>query len=181
MVNRPCCPSNISLKKVKIANQTIGVMSTPKAGGTEPRIRRKNGSVGHTARLNGTSLRFAVGYHEITTRHSFAMIGKNMNDEPNLILQKIFPRNLFIQHTMAKERMLRKGPSTFASGCTQASVSETIIDEDIVETVVDIEFKSVLIIASIMFNPLTDALSNEATGTGAKAAEYDIKPIAAKS
>jgi len=137
---------------VKIASQTIGVMSTPKAGGTDPRIRRNNGSVGHTARLKGTSLRFAVGYHEMTTRHN-----------------------------MAKEKMLRKGPSTFDNGCTQASVSEIDIDEEIVETVVDIELKSVFIIVSIMFNPLTAALSIEATGTGAKEEEHEIEVVTTKS
>lgn len=95
MVNNPCCPNNISLKKVKTPNQTIGVMSTPKAGGTAPRINFSRGSVGHTANAKGNSLRLVVGYHEMTTRHS-----------------------------MAKEKMLRNGPRTLARGWTQGSVSE---------------------------------------------------------
>ena len=95
MVNKPCCPNNISLKKVNTPNHTIGVMSTPKAGGTAPRISLSKGSVGHTAKANGNSLRLVVGYHDMTTRHS-----------------------------MAKENMLRNGPRTLARGWTQGSVSE---------------------------------------------------------
>ena len=95
MVNNPCCPNNISLKKVKIPNQTMGVMSTPKAGGTAPRINLSSGSVGHTAKAKGNSFRLVVGYHEMTTRHS-----------------------------IMKENMLRKGPRTLARGWTQGSVSE---------------------------------------------------------
>ena len=71
IVNNPCCPKRISLKKVKIANQTIGVISTPNAGGTDPRINTSSGSVGHAAILYGNSFKFAFGYHDITTRQSF--------------------------------------------------------------------------------------------------------------
>ena len=79
----------------------MGVMSTPNAGGTAPRISLSSGSVGHTASANGNSFRLLVGYHEMTTRHS-----------------------------MAKEKMLRKGPRTLARGCTQGSVSESRSEAD---------------------------------------------------
>jgi hypothetical protein len=59
------------LKNVKIANHTIGVISTPNAGGTEPLITLNNGSVGHATILYGASFNFAFGYHEITTRHNY--------------------------------------------------------------------------------------------------------------
>ena len=95
MVSNPCCPSNISLKKVNTPSHTMGVMSTPKAGGTAPRISLSKGSVGHTANAKGNSLRLVVGYHEMTTRHN-----------------------------MANENMLRNGPRTLARGWTQGSVSE---------------------------------------------------------
>jgi hypothetical protein len=49
----------------------MGVISTPKAGGTVPRMPRRRGSVGQTTRLYGNSLRFDFGYHEITTRQSY--------------------------------------------------------------------------------------------------------------
>eukprot|EP01083_Nonionella_stella_P232074 819026_1 len=77
-----------------MASHTIGVMSTPNAGGTLPLTNRRSGSVGHTAKLYGNSLSLAVGYHEITTRHS-----------------------------IAKEKRFRKGPSTMYKGWTQASTS----------------------------------------------------------
>ena len=73
IVNKPCCPKRISLKNVNIASQTIGVISTPKAGGTDPLISLNNGSVGQATILYGGSLRLALGYHEITTRHSYEL------------------------------------------------------------------------------------------------------------
>jgi len=79
----------------------MGVMSTPNAGGTAPRISLSKGSVGHTANANGNSFKLDVGYHEMTTRHN-----------------------------MAKEKMLRKGPRTLARGWTQGSVSERRSEAD---------------------------------------------------
>ena len=49
----------------------MGVISTPKAGGTDPRIIESRGSVGQTTILYGNSLRFDFGYHEMTTRQSY--------------------------------------------------------------------------------------------------------------
>mmetsp|Transcript_28512 Transcript_28512/g.59423 ORF Transcript_28512/g.59423 Transcript_28512/m.59423 type:complete len:202 (+) Transcript_28512:272-877(+) len=101
IVNNPCCPNNISFTNVNSPNQTTGVISTPNAGGTDPRANLRSGSVGHTTMLNGKSLTLADGYHERTMRHS-----------------------------MANENKFKKGPSTNESGSTQASVSDRIIDED---------------------------------------------------
>jgi hypothetical protein len=101
MVSKPCCPSKISFKNVNTPSQTMGVMSTPNAGGTAPLINFSKGSVGQTANAKGNSLRLVVGYHEMTTRHS-----------------------------MAKENTLRNGPRTFAKGWTHGSVSERRRAED---------------------------------------------------
>lgn len=49
----------------------MGVISTPNAGGTVPRIARRSGSVGQTATMYGNSLRFDLGYHEMTMRQSY--------------------------------------------------------------------------------------------------------------
>jgi len=73
------------LKKENIPSQTIGVMSTPNAGGIDPLIIFSNGSVGHTAILKGASLRLLPGYQDITMRQS-----------------------------MRTEKMLRNGPKTLA-------------------------------------------------------------------
>lgn len=70
IVSNPCCPNKISFTKLNNPSHTTGVMSTPNAGGTDPLTRRRSGSVGQTIRLNGSSLTFAVGYHERTMRHS---------------------------------------------------------------------------------------------------------------
>jgi hypothetical protein len=59
-----------------MANHTIGVISTPKAGGTDPLIILNNGSVGHTTILYGASFKFAFGYHEMTTRQSYMYINR---------------------------------------------------------------------------------------------------------
>lgn len=101
IVNSPCCPSKISLMKENIPNQTTGVMSTPNAGGIDPLTNRSRGSVGQTMTRNGNSFALADGYQERTMRHS-----------------------------MANEKKFKKGPSTKERGCTQASVSERITDED---------------------------------------------------
>ena len=71
IVNKPCCPKKISWQNVKMPNQTIGVISTPNAGGIAPRINLSNGSVGQDTRLKGNSLMFWFGYQEITTRHNY--------------------------------------------------------------------------------------------------------------
>jgi hypothetical protein len=84
-----------------MANHTIGVISTPKAGGTDPLIILNNGSVGHTTILYGASFKFAFGYHEMTTRQS-----------------------------IANEKIFKNGPNTFAKGCTHGSVSVATINVD---------------------------------------------------
>lgn len=101
IVNNPCCPRNISFINENSPNHTTGVISTPNAGGTVPRSNLNSGSVGQTTTLNGTSLTFAVGYHDRTIRQS-----------------------------MANEKKLRNGPNTFDRGPTQASVSDRTMDDD---------------------------------------------------
>ena len=59
----------------------MGVMSTTNAGGTAPLISRKRGSVGQTARKKGKSLRLVVGFHEITTLHSYFSRWVHQNEE----------------------------------------------------------------------------------------------------
>lgn len=82
----------------------MGVISTPNAGGIDPRISFNSGSVGHTAILNGTSLRLVDGYHEITTRQS-----------------------------IANENTLKNGPKTDANGSTQGSVSDIKkVDDEVI-------------------------------------------------
>eukprot|EP00965_Chrysotila_dentata_P256088 6212425-Pleurochrysis_carterae.AAC.15 len=51
MVSRPCGPRRISLRKLRIATHTIGVMSTPATGGMTERVPFSSGSVGHAATL----------------------------------------------------------------------------------------------------------------------------------
>ena len=70
MVKSPCCPSNISCTKVKIPSHTMGVMSTPKAGGTAFRIDLNKNSVGHATRIHGISRNDVFGYQLKTMRHS---------------------------------------------------------------------------------------------------------------
>ena len=74
IVSNPCCPNKISFMKLNNPSHTTGVISTPNAGGTDPLTKRRSGSVGQTIRLNGSSLTFAVGYHERTIRHSCASV-----------------------------------------------------------------------------------------------------------
>lgn len=66
-VNRPCWPRKISCRNVLIASQTIGLTSTPKAGGTRERVGRRSHSVGRTMKEKGGELRSDFGYHDITT------------------------------------------------------------------------------------------------------------------
>jgi hypothetical protein len=70
MTNNPCCPSRISFRKVKMANQKTGVMSTPKAGGMVPLTSRNSGSDGQATMAQGNSFKLVSGYHEATTRQS---------------------------------------------------------------------------------------------------------------
>ena len=98
----------------------------------------------------------------------------------------MLPRNeTILSPTMKNEKRFRKGPRTFANGCTHASVSEIVKEEDIVDMAVSIEVKSVFVIilvVSIMFNPLADVVFPMATrGTGAKAAAVDIVAMAQRS
>ena len=52
------------------ASQTIGLMSTPKAGGTMLLVGLKSHSVGKTTKEKGGLARSVLGYHDITTLHS---------------------------------------------------------------------------------------------------------------
>jgi hypothetical protein len=76
IINNPCWPSSISCRKVKIANQNTGVMSTPNAGGTNPRTLCNKPSVGIIAALihhdDVLLLLISAGYQLITTRASMA-------------------------------------------------------------------------------------------------------------
>jgi len=122
IVSNPCCPKNISFMNENNPNHTTGVMSTPKAGGTDPLNSLNSGSVGQTTILNGTSLTFVDGYHERTMRHS-----------------------------MAKEKKFRNGPRTNDSGTTHASVSDNTIDgnetdvSDAVDAMIDAGSRSVVV------------------------------------
>ena len=53
-----------------MANQKIGVMSTPNAGGTNPRTARINPCVGTAMSSQGISLMLFSGYQLKTTRQS---------------------------------------------------------------------------------------------------------------
>lgn len=66
----PCCPVNISCKKLSKLIQTIADTSTPKAGGTNSLTGTKSGSVGQTIALNGRIVKSVLGYHEITVRQT---------------------------------------------------------------------------------------------------------------
>ena len=143
MVSSPCCPSMISWTKVKNPNHTIGVMSTPKAGGMALRIARKNGSVGQTTTDHGNSLTFVVGYHDNTTRQSLDMRGEGKELGRGQKTKLAFTQdNRFftVNLTIKKEKKLRKGSKTEASGCTHACVSATTKEEandDDVSTMMD--------------------------------------------
>ena len=54
-------------------NHTMGVISTPKAGGMLPRRTLRSGSVGHATMFQGDSFKFVVGYQERTTRHNYVI------------------------------------------------------------------------------------------------------------
>lgn len=77
--------------KEKSPNQTTGVMSTPNAGGMDPRINRRRGSVGQTTILNGNSLTLADGYHDRTMRHNF--LGDKQTKYYNTALEPIRNNN----------------------------------------------------------------------------------------
>lgn len=132
-VKSPCCPSKISFKNEKIANQTMGVMSTPKAGGITPRMDRSSNSVGHTTRLKGNSFSFTEGYQEITTRQSY------MNKRFHFWIvysewsshQELWAKvNMSDIRTMANDMRFKIGPRIKERGWTHGSVSAKISCED---------------------------------------------------
>jgi hypothetical protein len=63
---------------VKIPSHTIGVMSTPNAGGTAFRIDLNKNSVGHATNIHGIDCNEVVGYQLRTIRHSYIFVNFNM-------------------------------------------------------------------------------------------------------
>lgn len=59
----PCCPSKISCKNEQIMTQTMGLTSTPNAGGTTALVGLKIGSVGQATRFCGALLRSTCRDH----------------------------------------------------------------------------------------------------------------------
>ena len=53
----PCCPNNISWIREQIITHTMGLMSTPNAGGMTALVGFRIGSVGHATRFWGALLR----------------------------------------------------------------------------------------------------------------------------
>lgn len=68
IVIRPCCPSKISLNRLKMPTQMIGVISTPPNGGMSLRDGAKKGSVGAETRLKGKRDSSTWGYQVKTIR-----------------------------------------------------------------------------------------------------------------
>ena len=62
MVSNPCWPSRISLMRLRIPTQRIGVISTPPMGCTSFRNGTKKGSVGQAIRLKGKRFKSTCGY-----------------------------------------------------------------------------------------------------------------------
>ena len=54
MVSRPCGPIRISLMKLRMLTQMIGLISTPATGGTTLRVGFSSGSVGAATMLHGS-------------------------------------------------------------------------------------------------------------------------------
>jgi hypothetical protein len=130
---------------VKIANQKTGVISTPKAGGMLPLTNRRSGSDGHATIAHGNSFRFVSGYHEATTRQSCekrkvkTKLNETKRQEKRSMCQSSDQRHtesaqgiIFskMSPTMANDMKLRNGPKTNAVGCTQASVSASIMADE---------------------------------------------------
>ena len=67
-VRMPWSLTKISRKKLRNANQIIGLMSTPNAGGTTTRVTCRKGSVGQAIMLAGSLFRSTWGYHDSTIR-----------------------------------------------------------------------------------------------------------------
>lgn len=83
------------------ASQTIGLTSTPNAGGTTALVGLSIHSVGSTIILKGNDVKFVFGYHDIT-----------------------------ILESIRRERMFRKISPDRAAGATHDSVCDTVIDVD---------------------------------------------------
>jgi len=137
MTNSPCCPSKISLMKVKIASQNTGVISTPNAGGILPFASLNKGSEGHATTAQGNSFRFVSGYHDATTRHN-----------------------------IAKDIKFRNGPNAAAVGATQASVSASNnpLPEEIATPTVSVTDEA--IVGSTIDNVVNDDARAAALRTG---------------
>mmetsp|Transcript_36854 Transcript_36854/g.80641 ORF Transcript_36854/g.80641 Transcript_36854/m.80641 type:complete len:232 (-) Transcript_36854:61-756(-) len=140
IVKRPCCPHSTSFKKVNSPSQTMGVISTPNAGGTAPLMSRKRGSVGQTARKKGKSLTLVVGYHEITTLHS-----------------------------MANENRLRNGPRMLNRGWTHGSVSARRSEADPAAAIISAEADDVAALKSPAMVPIVLAAASVAGMNSANA------------
>ena len=146
---------------VKIASQNTGVMSTPKAGGMLPFTSRKSGSDGHATIAHGNSFKLVSGYQDATTLHSCESKQERENcqakqkekqgefghQEDGQFAHAPFPFTISLSHTMANDMKFRKGPSTNAVGCTQASVSANIMADEVTEIA-----ESIAVDASIIFS-----------------------------
>jgi len=64
IVSSPCCPRNISCRKVLTASQTIGDTSTPKAGGMVDLVGRRSHSVGNTIIEKGKEVKSVWGRND---------------------------------------------------------------------------------------------------------------------
>lgn len=170
MVSKPCCPRRISCKKVKIPNHTMGVMSTPKAGGMLPRRTLKSGSVGHATMFQGDSFKFMVGYQERTTRHNY-YITKERGGESVCVPQQQNHRVQKTQNvcTMAKDSRLRLGSNTRDRGCTHGSVSASSMPDDEARSPIiwrDNAFVVVAVAKRVATGANADAVASNASTNG---------------
>jgi len=93
MVTSPCCPTKISLTRVMIPTQIMGVMSTPPIGETILRKGFNKGSVGKTTKLKGKRVNSAWGYQVKTILNTNSIV-----ISPNIRLRPKTPKlGKFIQ------------------------------------------------------------------------------------
>ena len=80
----------------------MGVISTPKAGGTAFRMALKRGSVGHATTLKGASFKLVVGYQLKTTRQSYrkkkSMVRKNVSIPVKCVCGRVCGLDLIVIH-----------------------------------------------------------------------------------
>ena len=159
-------------------SHTIGVMSTPKAGGTAPRMARNKGSVGHATIFHGNSFNFVAGYQDKTTRHSLGwknegecqFISVYEHRRARGVTNSLSARLehgycIDVRLTMAKERRLRSGSNTSDSGFTHGSVSANNIPA---------EAMSCIELTSTIFSD--DTLAADVAAIGAMGANADAIP-----